>query len=82
MLPSLSGHIYPRGYFRGSCSFSSPAIGNLALKSCCMGARAPVCLGMFQVINKNIILLYSLLILLLSGAAILVYECVLEDAYI
>lgn len=42
------------GYFSRSCSFPSPGISNLALKSFCMGARAPVCLGTFQVIDKKL----------------------------
>lgn len=32
--------------------FSSPAVSNWALESFCMGARASICLGMFQVIKK------------------------------
>lgn len=41
-----------------------------------------MCLGMFQVIIKKIILLYSLMVLLLSRSAILFFECVLKDVYV
>lgn len=82
MLPRLSGCFYPCGYFSGNSSFSSPGISNLSLKSFCMGARAPMCLGMSEVIIKKIILLYSLLVLLLPRSAILFFECTLKDVYV
>lgn len=42
VLPSLSGHVCPSGYFSDSCSLSSTGVCNLALKNFCVGARPPV----------------------------------------
>lgn len=82
VLPSLSGHIYPCGYFSGSCSFSSPGMLNLALKSLCMGARAPVCLGMFQVLNQKLYYCILSWFCFFPDLWCLFCECVLKDAYI